>query len=140
MATFGSEFTVTRTGVDQIVDICTTLRYFGVPVVEKTCMFGDNESVVKNSTLPQSVLKKRHNMLSYHRVREAIVAGILTFHHINGKDNPADILSKHWAFPDVWPVLRPILFWKGNTAECPTTEAKSQNSAELRGVLKSVLK
>ena len=31
--------------------------------------FGDNKSVVTNSTIPQSILNKRHNMLSYHRVR-----------------------------------------------------------------------
>jgi hypothetical protein len=32
----------------------------------------------------------------FYRVREAIVAGIVTFHLLSGDDNPADILSKHW--------------------------------------------
>jgi hypothetical protein len=120
-ATFGSEFTAARTAVDQIVDIRTSLRYLGVPVCEETYMFGDNESVVKNSTLPHSVLNKRHNALSYHRVREAIAAGFLKFYHIRGESNPADILSKHWGFLDVWPLLKPLLFWKGDTGICPST-------------------
>ena len=58
-------------------------------------MFGDNETVVNTASVPQSRLLKRHNALSYHRTREAIAAGILRFHHVRGKLNPADILSKH---------------------------------------------
>ena len=34
----------------------------------------------------------------------------------DGKSNPADILSKHWEFATVWPMLKPILFWRGETA------------------------
>jgi hypothetical protein len=75
-------------------------------------MFGDNESVVTSSTLPHSLLNKRHNVLSYHRVREAIAAKILSFLHIDGKTNPADILSTHCAFPQLWPHVKPLLFWR----------------------------
>jgi hypothetical protein len=68
-ATFGSEFTAARIAVDQIIDLRTTLRYLGVPVNDKSYMFGDNQSVVTNSTIPHSSLNKRHNALAYHRVR-----------------------------------------------------------------------
>ena len=34
----------------------------------------------------------------------------------DGKSNPADILSKHWELTTVWPMLKPILFWRGETA------------------------
>ena len=70
------------------------LRDFGAPIDGPTWMFGDNESVIKNSTIPQSVLKKRHNALSYHRVCEACVAGIMNFIHIPRSENPADVLTK----------------------------------------------
>ena len=118
-ATFGSEFVAARTGVDQIVDIRTTLRYLGVPIQGKTYMFGDNQSVVTNATVPHSELKKRHMALSYHKAREAIAAGILVFYHIPGAINPSDLLSKHWSFADGMPLLRPLLFWKGETTACP---------------------
>ena len=78
-------------------------------------MFGDNKSVVDSSTIPHSKLHKRHNALSFHRVREAIAADIIRFHHIDGVDNPADMLSKHWGYPATMPNLRPLLFWKGKT-------------------------
>jgi hypothetical protein len=115
-ATYGSEFIAARTCVDQIVDLRTSLRYLGVPVQGKSIMFGDNESVVKSSTLMESRLHKRHNALSYHRVREAISAGYIQFNHLKGEFNVADIVSKHWGYQQVWPLLKPILFWKGDTA------------------------
>ena len=115
-ATFGSEFVAARIAVDHIMDLRNTLRYLGVPVQSMSYMFGDNQAVVTNSTIPHSCLSKRHNALSYHRVREAIAAKILTFFWINGKKNPADIVSKHWAYPQVWHLLQPILFYSGDTA------------------------
>ena len=78
-------------------------------------MFGDNRSVIDSSTVPESKLHKRHNALSYHRVREAIASGYIRFTHLIGSLNPADVLSKHWSHGDVWKILRPILFWEGDT-------------------------
>ena len=118
-ATYGSEFVAARTCVEQIIDLRTTLRYLGVPVNEKSYMFGDNKSVVDSSVKIHAKLHKRHNALSFHRVREAIASGFVTFHHVPGKVNPADILSKHWSHNDVWKLLRPLLFWQGNTANIP---------------------
>jgi hypothetical protein len=65
-------------------------------------MFGDNQGVVMNSSISHSSLNKRHNTLLYHQVREMIAAKILGYYWINGKMNPADIVSKHWAYPQIW--------------------------------------
>ena len=78
-------------------------------------MFGDNESVVNSSTTPTAKLHKRHTALAFHRVREAIASKFLEYHFIPGADNPADILSKFWAYANVWPVLQALLFWQGDT-------------------------
>ena len=82
-----------------------------------TYMFGDNKSVVDSAMIPHHKLNKRHNALSFHRVREAIAAGLISFFHVDGKKNPADVLSKHWAYSDVWCHLQPLLFWQGDTME-----------------------
>ena len=105
--------------MEQASDICTTLRYLGVPIKGKTVMFGDNEAVVKSSAIPHSKLTKRHSILSYHRVREAIAAKIIRFYHVPGVENPADVLSKHWGYQAIWPVLQPLLFWKGDVGDIP---------------------
>ena len=34
--------------------------------------------------------------------------------------SPADILSKHWEFSGIWPLLQPPLFWEGDTGELTT--------------------
>jgi hypothetical protein len=91
----------------------------GVPLDGKSWMFGDNESVVKSSTIPQSNLMKRHNALAYHRVREAIAAGVIDFLHIPGIQNPADVLTKFLPYATMWPLIEPILFWKGETKVKP---------------------
>ena len=65
---------------------------------------------------PIDAYSKRHHLVSYHRVKEAIAAKYISFHWEDGKSNPADIFSKHWEFATVWPMLKPILFWRGETA------------------------
>ena len=115
-STFTAEYLAGRTTTDQVIDMRNTLRYMGVPL-GRTVVFGDNQSVITNSTIPQSQLQKRHAALSYHRVREAISAGIFQLYHINGCDNPSDVLSKHWGYSQVWKLLQPILFWDGDTGK-----------------------
>ena len=119
-ATYGSEFVAARTCVEQVIDLRNTLRYLGVPIRGMSWMFGDNESVVNSSAQPHAKLHKRHTALSFHRVREAIAAGIVGFFHIPGDSNPADILSKHWGYQQVWQLLQPLLFWQGDTLDIGT--------------------
>jgi hypothetical protein len=73
-------------------------------------MFGNNQAVVTNSTIPHSSLNKRHNALSGHRVIEMIADKILGYYWINAKKNPADVVSKHWGHQQVWHLLKPLLF------------------------------
>ena len=71
-ATYGSEFVATKTATEQITELRYSLRYLGVPIKSKSYILGDNRSVVTSDTLPHSTLSKRHNILAFHRVREAI--------------------------------------------------------------------
>ena len=65
---------------------------------------------------PIDAYSKRHHLVSYHRVKKAIAPKYISFLWKDGKSNPVDILSKHWEFATVWPMLKPILFWRGETA------------------------
>jgi hypothetical protein len=127
-ATYGSEFVSARTATEQIIGNRAAFRYLGVSVVGPTYLFGDNRSVVDSATIPHSSLSKRHVALSFHRVREAIAANVIRFMWIDSKDNPADILSKHWGYQQIWEVLRPILFWHGDTQGIPVTHGSSSMS------------
>ena len=116
-ATYGSEFVAARTCIEQVMDLRTTLRYLGVPIRQKSIIFGDNKSMIDSASIPHAKLHKRHTALSWHRVREAMAAGIASIYHVRSESNPADILSKHWGYSQIWGVLKPILFWKGDTMD-----------------------
>jgi hypothetical protein len=64
-ATYGSEFVAALICVEKIIDVCSTLRYLGVPVREKNYMVSDNKSVVDSSMGLHAKLHKRHTMLSF---------------------------------------------------------------------------
>ena len=107
-ATYSSEFIAAKTATEQIMDFRNTLRYLDIPIMTKSYMFGDIKSAVTSSTILQSILNKRHNMLSYHRVREAITAKNLEFHFCSSDQNRSDILSKHWEHAQVKDTIRII--------------------------------
>jgi len=54
----------------------------------------DNAGVVKNVSIPESVLHKRHNAINYHVVREAVAAKIMVVGKEDGETNLADLFTK----------------------------------------------
>jgi hypothetical protein len=133
-ATYGSEFSAARTAIQQIAGLRITLQYLGVNVDNSSYLFGDNESVVKSSTLPQSQLGKRHHALAYHYTREAVASKMVVLNHIPSELNVADILSKHWGHSQIYPLLRTVLFYQGNTLDLITEEDEIEpNLLEAKG-------
>ena len=68
IASIGSEFVAARIAVKLIESLRYKLRMFGVPIEGATNVYCDNDSVVNNSTKPESTLKKKHNGIAYHHV------------------------------------------------------------------------
>ena len=108
-----------QTATEQIMDIRQTLRYLGVPIGSKSYLFGDHRSVITSATLPHSTQTKHHNILVFHRVREAIAAKIMAFYWIQSAYNLSDMLSKHWDHPIVYPMILKLLITKGNITLIP---------------------
>jgi hypothetical protein len=86
-ATFGSEMVALRICKELIVAICYKLRVFGVEVDGPANVFCDNHGVVKNVSIPELTLMKKHNAINYHVVREAVAAGILRVGKEDGETN-----------------------------------------------------
>ena len=93
-STYGAEFNALRTATEEIIALRYALRSMGVQVHSPTITFGDNRGVILNTTIPDSLLKKKHVAISYHRVREAVAAGIVWTVHIKSEHNFADLLTK----------------------------------------------
>ncbi len=92
--TFGSEFIAMRTCVEMLEALRYKLRMMGIPIDRASNVFCDNNSVVTNSTVPTSTLKKKHNSIAYHRVSEAVAAQILQIAKVHTSENLADLLTK----------------------------------------------
>ena len=73
-------------------------------------MLGDNESVVTSSTILHSVLNKRHNFLSYHRVRCAVAHDVMFYCYIASDENISDVMTKPLGYKKFWPLVKPLLF------------------------------
>jgi hypothetical protein len=67
---------------------------FGVPIQGPALVYCDNQGVVKNVTIPESVLSKKHNAINYHAVRESVATNILRVTKEDSETNLADILTK----------------------------------------------
>eukprot|EP00957_Ditylum_brightwellii_P005755 438826-Ditylum_brightwellii.AAC.1 len=67
------------------------LRILGAPVKGTNVLFGDNKSMLTNTSLPHSTLKKQVSANNYHQVREAAVSSIVSVVHCDTKYNLADI-------------------------------------------------
>jgi len=93
-STFGSEFIAMRILVEILEAMRYKLRMLGVPIDGRSNVFCNNKSVVTNVTIPTSTLKKKHNSIAYHRVREAVAAGILQVAKVHSSENLADLLTK----------------------------------------------
>ena len=106
-STFGSEFNYLRISVDQIQALRYKLRMLGVRVELPADVYCDNESVTKNSSVPESTLSKKPNSICYHRMREASASNMIRIAWIPGENNYADLLTKYL------PVARRIELLKG---------------------------
>ena len=109
-STYGSELVAARVATELILELRYTLRMLGVPIDGPALMLGDNMSVVLNTTVPSSVLKKKHLGICYHRVREAIAAKVLRFCHVRSEENLADVLTKPLPNHLFYNLIKPILF------------------------------
>ena len=74
-STFGSEFVAMRVLCNMIIALRYKLRMFGIPLDGPAQVFCDNQ--VKNKSVHESVLTKKHNAANYHAVHEAVASGAM---------------------------------------------------------------
>ena len=93
-AVFGSEFVALKTAVEALRGVRYKLRMMGVPINGPTYIYGDNQSVINNTSKPESVLKKKSSTICYHFVRKAVAMKECLTSHIPTQENFADLLTK----------------------------------------------
>lgn len=93
-STFGSEFVAMRQAFEMIKAMNYKLRMFGIPIDGPAQVYGDNNAVILNSSVPESTLKKKHHSVNYNYVRECVAAGIGLVFKVDTEENLADLFTK----------------------------------------------
>eukprot|EP00979_Chaetoceros_neogracilis_P009185 scaffold2090_cov151-Chaetoceros_neogracile.AAC.2 len=109
-STYGAEIVAGRLGVDAVLEFRYVLRMLGVPIVGPTRLLGDNMSVIQNCSLPASQLKKKHNAIAYHRIRESVAAEIVALGHVSSERNYSDIGTKALNGPKLNGLCKDLIF------------------------------
>ena len=104
--------------------------------------WGDNETMINSSTIPDAKLHKRHNILSFHFVRSMVARGYINMLHIISKYNSGDILTKHWGYQGTYhELIQPVFHHVGNTVNLFLDDIlevdASYNPEEMIGILGS---
>ena len=66
----------------------------GISCSEPCFILGDNQSVLANTSVPHSVLKKKPNSIAYHFVRKGVARDEWRTAYVKTIFNPADLLTK----------------------------------------------
>lgn len=66
----------------------------GIPVNGCCYIYGDNKSVLGNTTIPESTLKKKSQSIAYHFVHEGVARDEWRTSYVNTNANEADLLTK----------------------------------------------
>ena len=109
-STYGAELVALRIARDLIVEQRLKLKSIGVPIRGPANVYCDNQGVVKNTSIPESTLSKKHNSINYHVVREAAAAGILRVGKEDTETNLADALTKLLAYSRKSDLLGQVLW------------------------------
>ena len=70
------------------------LRMLGIPVNGPALISGDNQSVLANTTIPDSTLKKKSQSIAYPFVREGVARDEWRTAYIRSELNASDLLTK----------------------------------------------
>ncbi len=93
-STFGSEYVAMRTALELIEGLRYKLRMMGIPCTGPAYILGDNQSVLANTSIPDSTLKKKNQSIAYHFIREGSARDEWRTSYVNTHNNEADLLTK----------------------------------------------
>lgn len=93
-SSFGSEFQALKVGMELLIGLRYKVRMMGIPLDGYAHVKVDNMSVVRNTSVPESQLKKRSNSIAYHFVRQMVAADVGRVSYEPGETNLADMLTK----------------------------------------------
>ena len=93
-SSFGSEFIAMKSCCEYVRGLRYKLWMLGITVELTTYIFGYNQSVLVNSSNPQSSLNKKSSSIAFHFVRECAAKDEWKVAYLNTNYNTADMVTK----------------------------------------------
>jgi hypothetical protein len=93
-SSFGSEFIAMKQCCEYICGLRYKFQMMGIPCEGPAYISGDNQSVLANTTIPDSVLKKKIQSIAYHFVHKGSVRDEWRMDYVNTHNNESDLLTK----------------------------------------------
>lgn len=109
-SSFGSEFQALKVGMELLLGLRYKIRMMGIPLEGYAHVKVDNMSVVKNTSVPESQLKKKSNSIAYHFVRQQVAADVGRISYEPTDTNLADMLTKVQSGTKRKELARKVLF------------------------------
>jgi hypothetical protein len=93
-SSFGSEFIAMKQCCEYLRGLRYKLRMMGIPCLGPAYILGDNQSVLANTSVPDSTLKKKNQSIAYHFIREGAARDEWRTSYVNTHNNESDLLTK----------------------------------------------
>ena len=93
-STFGSEFIAMKQCCEYLRGLRYKMRMMGISIDGPSLIQGDNQSVLANTTIPDSALKKKNQSIAYHFVREGCARDEWRTTYVKSDLNESDLLTK----------------------------------------------
>jgi len=113
-SSYGSELVAMRIALEAILEIRYKLRMMGIGFQHTSTILCDNQAVIINTQFPTSSLKKKHNAVAFHKIREAVAAGVIRTAHIRSENNISDILTKPKGPLEYYKHLKSLLYGRND--------------------------
>ena len=124
-SSFGAKFIAMKQCCEYLRRLRYKLHMKGILCDQPSHIYGDNQSVLANTMMPDSTLKKKSQSIAYHFVHEGSAHGEWRTAYVNTHDNEANLLTKllpngekRWKF--VRNLLHHISRGKGSNYDYPT--------------------
>ena len=114
---------------EMVMEYRYKLRMLGVQVEGPSLMLGDNMSVIVNTSVPSSQLKKKHHACAFHRLREFHACQVVNITHVDLVDNLADVLTK----PLPAAKFTPLVGKSCSESQTPSQGRKAPRKSRIQG-------
>ena len=93
-STFGSKFVAMKKCCEYVRSMWYKLSMTGIPVIVCLFLYGDNQSVLCNTCIPDSTLKGKNHAIAYHFVRKGLAREEWVTGYVKIENNASDPLTK----------------------------------------------